>query len=148
MYLTLEEKNIGAIRNACFFFSYAIRKIKKKKECKIKMTLHPFKEAVFLILVHYDCLYIDTICGIYLFWNTMSLHITCVQYDCLYIDTICRIYLVWNTMSLHITYGACVHTCPEPTLAYRWLKQSFKTPPDNRKLPLLTNIIASYPDKN
>lgn len=30
-----------------------------EKECKRKMTLHAFKEAVFLILMHYDCLYIN-----------------------------------------------------------------------------------------
>ena len=57
------------------------------------MTLHAFKEAVFLILVHYDCLYIDAICGI--------------------------LYLIWNTISLHIIYGVCIHTCPEPAQAYR-----------------------------
>ena len=56
------------------------------------MTLHAFKEAVFLILVHYDCLCIDTICGIY---------------------------LIWNTISLHIIYGGWIHTCPEPALAYK-----------------------------
>ena len=57
------------------------------------MTLHAFKEAVFLIFLHYDCLYIDAICGI--------------------------LYLIWNTISLHIIYGVCIHTCPEPALAYR-----------------------------
>ena len=36
MYLTLEVKNTGAIRDACFFFSYVIKKIKKKKRVKKK----------------------------------------------------------------------------------------------------------------
>lgn len=59
-----------------FFLPMPLEKSRKKKESKRKLTLHVFKEAVFLILMHYDCLYIDTICRIYLIWNIMILHIT------------------------------------------------------------------------